>query len=170
MSGGPRAASPATRTGNPVRDSSLALVPETLDAYIALNRAVWQQGPLGAAEIEMIRLRNARKVNCVFCKSVRYDLAREAGLDEEKVAYIDDYQSAPLSPREKLMLTYTDQYLDNPAPPEQELQRALLAEFSVEELLHISMAVCVFNAFSRCAVALGGMPEELPVMEISLPD
>lgn len=120
MSGQPRVRSPGTQTGNPVRDSSLALVPETLDAYIAL--------------IE------------------------------------DGYGDAPLSGREKLILAFTDQYLDKPGVPEHALREALLAEFTVEEIVHISMAACVFNAFSRCAVSLGGMPDELPLMEISLPE
>ena len=62
-----------------IRDSALGLVPETLDHYMALNRKIWESGPLSPAEIEIARLRNARKVNCVFCKSVRYDIAGPMG-------------------------------------------------------------------------------------------
>ena len=63
----------------------------------------------------MARLRNARKVNCVFCKSVRYDIARDAGLSEDKVQMIEDgYNDSELSEREKLVLAFTDQYLNDP--------------------------------------------------------
>ena len=157
-------------TGNIVRDSALGLVPETLDKYMELTHAIWHNGPLNAAELEIARLRNARKVNCVFCKSVRYDIAREAGLSEDKVALIeDDFQDSALTEREKLIVLLTDQYLNDPAGLSPALQTQLLAEFSSEELVHLSMAIVCFNGFSRCAVSLGGMPDKLPIMEISLP-
>lgn len=171
MSSQPRVTAPRGHSGNPIRDSALALVPQTLDAYIAMTRALWTQGPLSPAEIEMVRLRNARRVNCVVCKSVRYELAREAGLDENKIQRIDDdhQQHAELSEREKLLLAFTDQYFDAPAQMSQALTDKLQREFSEAELLHLSLALAFFNGFSRCAVALGGMPDQMPLMAMSLP-
>jgi alkylhydroperoxidase family enzyme len=153
-----------------IRDSALGLVPETLEHYLALNRSIWESGPLGPAEIEVARLRNAQIVNCVFCKSVRYDIAKADGLTEERVAMIaNDYQDSALSEREKLIVAYTDQYLRDPGGLGGELKRALSATFSTAELVHLSMAIAHFSGFSRCAVSLGGMPDELPVMEMSVP-
>jgi alkylhydroperoxidase family enzyme len=170
MAGRPRATNTGTPTGNMLRDSALGLVPETLGHYMALNRAIWEDGPLGPAEIEIARLRNARKVNCVFCRSARYDIARADGLTEDKVAMIqDDFRDSELSAREKLILAFTDQYLNDPGNLGDELKRQLLAEFSAAELVHLSMVVAHFSGFSRCAVALGGMPEELAIMEIPIP-
>lgn len=115
MASNPRVTAPAQQTGNIIRDSSLGLVPETLEPYMAFNKSMWDQGPLAPNEIEMARLRNARKVNCVFCKAVRYDIAIEAGLSEDKVSQIeDDYQASDLSEREKLILAFTDQFLNDP--------------------------------------------------------
>ena len=157
-------------TGNIIRDSALGLVPETLASYMGLNKEIWESGPLTAAEIELARLRNARKVNCVFCKSVRYDIAVEAGLTEDKVSMIeDDFQQSALTAREKLILAFTDQYLNDPAAISEELKAQLKSEFSEQELIHLSLVVAYFSGFSRCAVSLGGMPDELPVMEISVP-
>jgi alkylhydroperoxidase family enzyme len=165
-----RASNSAAPSGNMIRDSALGLVPETLGHYMTLNRNIWESGPLSPAEIEIARLRNARTVNCVFCKSVRYDIARADGLSEDKVAMIDDdFQASALSEREKLIIAFTDQFLHNPAGLADELKQQLLATFSSAELVHLSMLVAHFSGFSRCAVSLGGMPEKLPVMEISLP-
>ena len=170
MASQPRVTNTQEPTGNIIRDSALGLVPETMDNYMGLNRKIWASGPLSAAEIEMARLRNARKVNCVFCKNVRYDIAREAGLTEDKVEMIeDDFQKSSLSDREKMVLAFTDQYLNDPANLSEELKAELLSTFSGDELVHLSMAVAFFNGFSRTAVSLGGMPDELPVMEISVP-
>ena len=54
-----RVAPPDSDTGNLIRDSSLGLVPETLPHYLDLTVAIWDTGPLGPAEIELARLRNA---------------------------------------------------------------------------------------------------------------
>ncbi len=163
---------PQQPTGNVVRDSALGLVPESLEPYLVLNKAVWSSGPLSAAELEMIRLRNARKVGCVFCKAVRYDEALNAGLTESKVAQIDDdHAASELSQREKLLLRFVDHYLEDPGALDAELASTLAAEFSAQEITHMSIAVVLFNTFSRCAVALGGMPEEeLPLIKMSVPE
>jgi alkylhydroperoxidase family enzyme len=171
MSGQPRAVNPREPSGNMIRDSALGLVPETLDHYLALNRKIWESGPLGPAEIEVARLRNAQTVNCVFCRSVRYDIAKDDGLTEERVGMIgEDYRESELSEREKLIIAFTDQYHGDPGGIGDELKSALLAVFTAGELVHLSMAVAHFSGFSRCAVSLGGMPDTLPVMEMSVPD
>ena len=161
MTGCPRATNTNKPTGNMIRDSALGLVPETLDYYMALNRKVWECGPLTPAEIEIARLRNARTVNCVFCKSVRY---------EDKVAMIqDDFRESALSEREKLIVAFTDQFLNDPSGLTEQLKAELLAEFTSEALVHLSLVVAHFSGFSRCAVSLGGMPDELPIIEMSVP-
>lgn len=164
--------SPANKTGNVVRDSALGLVPEVMEPYLKLNAAVWNDGPLNPAELEMIRLRNAREVGCVFCKAVRYDIATAAGLTEQKIEQIDEhYASSDLSEREKLILTFCDCYLASPARFSEALEKQLNEEFTAAELAHMSVALLLFNTFSRCAVAFGGMPEhELPLIAMSVPE
>ena len=172
MSNQPRVSANLSKTGNVVRDSALGLVTETVDPYLRFNHAIWHNGPLTAAEVELARLRNARKVNCVFCKAVRYDIAIEAGLDEAKVEQItDDFKQSELSQRQKLILAYTDYYLQQPTAMTSEFKQRLTEEFSVAEIVHLSLAIMLCNCFSRCAVSLGGMPEEdLPRMQISVPE
>jgi alkylhydroperoxidase family enzyme len=154
-----------------IRDSALGLVPETLDHYLVLNRSIWESGPLGPAEIEVARLRNAHTVNCVFCKSVRYDIAKADGLSEERVAMIGaDYRESELSEREKLIIAFTDQYYQDPAGLGEDLKADLLKAFTAEEIVHLSLAIAHFSGFSRCAVSLGGMPDKLPIIEMSVPD
>lgn len=167
----PRVKNTQPPTGNMVRDSAMGLSLETLEPYMGLNKEIWNSGPLSAAEIEIARLRNARKVNCVFCKSVRYDIAKEAGLSEDRVGMIeDDFKDSELSDREKLVLVFTDQYLNDPTGLTEQVKAELLETFSSDELVHLSMVVSYFSGFSRCAVSLGGMPDELPVTEISVPE
>ena len=50
-----------------------------------------------------------------------------------------------------------------------ELEAALRKHFSDAQLAVMAIGLATFNAASRCAVSLGGMPENLPVMEIAIP-
>jgi alkylhydroperoxidase family enzyme len=161
-----RASPPATRTGNVIRDSALGLVPETVEEVIVLNGEVWQSSLVSPTLLEMVRLRNARAVNCVFCKAVRYEVARNDGLTEERAQLIDaNYQHSSLSRREKLAIALADCYLGFPAAVKPELAAQLAAEFTPAQIAALLVALMTFNFTSRTAVSIGGMPEEpLPVM------
>jgi len=169
MSSAARVSSPSTSSGNVVRDSPLGHAPEMLEHLLPLLRGVWLDGPLRPDLLEMARLRNADKVNCVFCRSVRYDIAREAGLDEQKIGQMRGDDTG-LGRRERLLLAYVDCYLEDPGSLSDELARQLAEEFSHGELAHLSLALLLFNTFSRCAVAFGGMPESVPITAMALPD
>ena len=165
-----RAGVPARPTGHVIRDSSLGLVAETLQPIIDLQEAIWHRASVGPAIVEMLRLRNARTVNCVFCKSVRYDIARADGLSEDKVAQIDDdFAASRLSEREKLVLAFADLYLRTPGRVDAALAERLRHEFTPEQISHMAIALTTFHALSRCAVSLGGKPEHLPVTVASVP-
>lgn len=166
----PRVGTPGTRTGNTIRDSALGLVPETVSEIIALNGHVWNGAIVPPALLEIIRLRNARTVNCVFCKSVRYDVARADGLTEERAAMIaPGYQASALSDREKSAIALADCYLGFPAGVAPDVAPRLAAAFTREEIAASLVALMTFNFTSRTAVSIGGMPEEpLPIMELSV--
>ena len=164
-----RVGKPEISTGNVVRDSALGLVPETVDDIATLNARIWSQG-VRPAVLETMRLRNARTVNCTFCKAVRYDVARKDGLTEDHVAQIrDGYENSELPEEEKLALAFADVYLKDPHGMTAELEAALRKHFSDAQLAVMAIGLATFNAASRCAVSLGGMPENLPVMEIAIP-
>jgi alkylhydroperoxidase family enzyme len=166
----PRVGNPGTNTGNTIRDSALGLATQTVDALIRLNDTVWRGNSVRHALVEMLRLRNARTVNCVFCKSVRYDVARRDGLTEEKVSRIDDnFGDSDLSEIEKLVLAFADVYLRHPEDFDPQLIAQLRRHFSEEQICHMALSIATFNATSKCAVSLGGMPESLPIMEMQLP-
>lgn len=170
MSAEPRATGPGTQTGNVIRDSAMGRVPETVDEIIRLNGHVWRDSKVPPSLLEVIRMRNARTVNCVFCKSVRYDVARADGLTEDRVEMIaDGYEASALPEREKAAIALADSYLGFPARVRPDLAPRLSGEFDEEEIASMLVALMTFNFTSRMAVSIGGMPEEpLPVTEVSV--
>jgi alkylhydroperoxidase family enzyme len=162
---------PAANTGNVILDSPMGLVKETVNEIAAANSDVWRKSLVPPSLLEIIRLRNARTVNCVFCRSVRYDVARKDGLTEDRAEMVEDgYETSALAEREKLAIGLADGYLGFPAGVGKDLARKLSTAFSEAEIASMMVALMTFNFASRCAVSLGGMPEEgsLPITEISV--
>src|SRR5215475_1893144 len=142
-----RVSAPKQQTGNIIRDSAMGLVPETVDTYAVLNKSLWTNDHIRPAIVEMVRLRNARTVNCVFCKSVRYDVAKADGLTEDKVDRIaDGHQDSTLTDTEKLVLAFADVYLFDPKHTSPELVARLKAHFSDAEIATLAVSLATFNA------------------------
>lgn len=170
MSAKPRANGPGTQTGNVIRDSAMGLVPETVSEIITLNSHVWRESRVPPTLLEILRLRNARTVNCVFCKAVRYDVARDDGLTEDRAEMVaDGYADSALSDREKRAIMLADSYLGFPAGVNPYAAGQIAAEFEPAEIASMLVSLMTFNFTSRMAVSIGGMPEDpLPIMEVSI--
>ena len=67
------------------------------------------------------------------------------------------------------MLAWTDAFLaDAEATPE--LRREALAHFTPAQLVELAAANAIFMGFSKIALALGDVPDDLPLMEQPTPD
>ena len=165
-----RVKAPATRSADPIQASPLALQPELLQAFLRLYGTLWSHGVVDQATKEIARIRNARTIDCPICKAIRFKGAREQGLDEEQVELVrDGYQASALAPRQKLVLRWVDHFLASPGEVDGPLRRELLAEFTPPQIVELSAALALFVGFSKIAVALGGLPDSIPVHEQPTP-
>jgi alkylhydroperoxidase family enzyme len=167
--GEPRARASGSTTGHPIRDSALGIVPQTLESIVRLNAQVWRESLVSPTLLEILRLRNARTVNCVFCKSVRYEVARRDGFSEERAQLVDqNFRDSALSDEEKLAVELADAYLGYPAGITPQLAARLTQHFTAAQIASMLVALMCFNFTSRTAVSIGGMPQE-PLPLVVLP-
>ena len=166
-----RVSLPRTGASDPIGASPLAHQPESLRAFLKLYGTLWSHGELDQATKEVARIRNARVVGCPICKAIRFAGARREGLLEEDVAQIrDGYEASDLSPAHKAVLRYTDVFLGDPHALGAELRGELLRHLSPAQVVELSAGLALFLGFSKIAVALGGLPPEIPVHEQPTPD
>lgn len=101
---------------------------------------------------------------------MRFAGAKQEGLTEAVVEKIrDDFAASDLTARQKLALAWTDAFLaDAEASPQ--LQREALAHFTPPELVELAAANAIFMGFSKIALALGDVPDDLPLLEQPTPD
>jgi len=166
----PRVKPPATTSADPIQSSPLALQPELLQAFLRLYGVLWSRGCVDQATKEVARIRNARRVDCPICKAIRFAGARREGLTEEIVDRIrDDWAGRDLSERHKAALRAVDAFHDDAGALDAAAKQQLLAQLRPEEIVELGAGIALFMGFSKIAVALGGLPDEIPVHEQPTP-
>ena len=161
---------PGAAGGDPIRNSALAHQPELLARFLRLYGVLWSDSVLGQALLETARIRNARRVGCPICKAIRFAGARAEGLGEEQVALIaDGYAESALPEPHKAVLRWTDAFLDNPSGEHSALRAEMLRLFAPPQIVELAVGNALFLGFSKVALALGGLPEEIPVFELPSP-
>jgi alkylhydroperoxidase family enzyme len=101
---------------------------------------------------------------------VRFAVAKQQGLTEERVALVEDgFETSALSDREKVVVRFTDALLA--AQPLSRAVRAdLAAHFDEGQIVELAMGVALFMGFSKIAIALGQAPADMPTMIVPTPD
>ena len=167
----PRVQPPDVDTDDPVAGSVLAHQPALLSAFTELYGTLWSHGEVDQMTKEMARLRNARTVNCPICKAIRFSGARADGLEEQLVDLIHDgYEQTDLEPRHKAVLAWVDAFLDDPSGDHAALRARLGEHFTLAQIVELTAGIALFMGFSKIAVSLGGLPDEIPVHEQPTPD
>ena len=100
---------------------------------------------------------------------MRFDSARAAGLEESKVAQIEDDYETRFGPAEVAALKLTDALIGIPQPPDEAVRDALKANFSEAEIVELALGVGLFMGMSKMLINLGLEPENMPVSVISTP-
>jgi AhpD family alkylhydroperoxidase len=128
--------------------------PEGYRAMSALNQAVQSSG-LEHPLLELVKIRASQLNGCAYCLDMHTLDARAAGETEQRLNLLAAWREAPVySPRERAALAWTEALTlvaETHAPDDvyEEVRR----HFSEDELVKLSWAVVVINAWNRIAVA-----------------
>ena len=100
---------------------------------------------------------------------MRFDSARAAGLDEEKVEQIADGYETEFNEAETAALKLTDAIIGDPRSLTDEQRDALKAHFSDAEIVELALGVGLFLAMSKVLINLGLEPKNMPTTLIPTP-
>jgi alkylhydroperoxidase family enzyme len=148
----------------------LAHRPDLAAAFGRLYGTLWSDGVVPQRLKETARMRNARVTDCGYCKNVRFDGARADGLTETDVSQIvDGYLASDLSDEQKLVLRFTDAFLDHPHRVDPGLGAELRAAFGPDELVELGLALAMFLGMAKVLISLGTEPEQMDVTIVPTP-
>jgi alkylhydroperoxidase family enzyme len=142
--------------------ATLAHQPATTDKMETFYGHLWHHGVADTRLKELMRIRNARKTNCLACQSVRFGPAQRAGFDESQADLVDDgYLDSDLPVRAKTALRWADHLLGYGGRPPADLAQAMQEQFTAEEIVEMSLSLAYNIGFSKFQIVLGTEPAEL---------
>jgi alkylhydroperoxidase family enzyme len=162
---------PSAVPGEPAKFATVfAHRPDLAAAFFRLYGTLWSEGIVPQTIKETARMRNARVTDCGYCKRVRFSGAREAGLDEATVDQIvDGYESSDLTDDQKLVLRFTDAFLDPPHTADSELAADMSARFTPAEITELALALAMFLGMAKVLISLGTEPEDMDITVVPTP-
>jgi AhpD family alkylhydroperoxidase len=126
--------------------------PHMYDWYLNdYYKKVFYSGRIDVRIMELVRLRLANIHGCAHCNRGDRVAAREAGVPEEQIEGLDDYENGPFSEKEKAILAMADvMVLTNPnGSVTKEIHDRAHAHFTDGEMMEIGVNMAVLCGMAK---------------------
>ena len=135
------------------------VAPDAIQAMQALGAYVTKCG-LEPELLNLVKMRASQMNGCAFCLDMHSREARGHGEQEQRLYLLNAWREAPLySDRERAALAWTEALTDiagTHAPDHVYVE--LSKHFTAAEIVRLSTAVAVINAFNRLAIGFRAVP------------
>ena len=136
--------------------------PAVVAALTAISKAVSDSG-LDKALTELIKIRASQINGCAFCLQYHILQAESFGLSIDKINLVAVWREVSLfSTRERAALAWTEALTVLGNGVSDEVHAEASAEFSETELLYLTSAISVINAWNRFGAAYRWPPQVRP--------
>ena len=133
--------------------------PGVLHAMLGLERQVQKAG-LESRLLNLVRMRASQINGCAYCLDMHSKDARANGETEQRLYGLEAWSETPYySARERAALEWTEALTlvtDGHVPDE--VYERVRAQFSEDEVVHLSLAVVAINGWNRLNVAARTVP------------
>ena len=128
--------------------------PGVLQAMLGLERQVRHAG-FDHRLLDLVRMRASQINGCAYCLDMHSKDARALGETEQRLYGLEAWREAPYySARERAALEWTEALtLVSESRVPDDVYERVRAEFSEDELVHLSLAVVAINGWNRLNIA-----------------
>ena len=133
--------------------------PGIFQAMFALERQVRKAG-FDSKLIDLVRMRASQINGCAYCLDMHSKDARAGGETEQRLYGLDAWRETPYySERERAALEWTEAVtlVAETRVPDDVYER-VRAQFSEDELAHMTLAVVAINGWNRLNIAARTVP------------
>ena len=132
------------------------------EALSSLGKLATKAG-LDKELIELIKIRASQLNGCAFCLQYHILQAEAFGLSADKINLVAVWREAPqFSSRERAALAWTEALTVLAGGVSDEVYAEASAAFSEKELLYLTSAISVINAWNRFGAAYRWLPQARP--------
>jgi AhpD family alkylhydroperoxidase len=133
--------------------------PGIMHAMLGLERQVHKSG-LDEKLLDLVRMRASQINGCAYCLDMHSKDARAAGETEQRLYGLNAWRETPYySARESAALEWTEALTlvaENHVPDD--VYERVRAQFSEDELVHLTLAIVAINGWNRLTVAARTVP------------
>jgi AhpD family alkylhydroperoxidase len=135
------------------------VTPGIIQAMLGLERQVRQAG-LDHRLIDLVRMRASQINGCAYCLDMHSKDARAEGETEQRLYGLNAWRETPYySARERAALEWTEALtLVTPAGIADDVFERVRAQFSEQELAHLTLAIVSINGWNRLNIAARTVP------------
>ena len=128
--------------------------PGILNAMLGLEKQISKAG-LDSQLLDLVRMRASQINGCAYCLDMHSKDARAAGETEQRLYGLNAWREAPYySARERAALDWTEALtLVSETHAPDDVYERVRAQFSENELAHLSLAIVAINGWNRLAIA-----------------
>jgi AhpD family alkylhydroperoxidase len=133
--------------------------PGVMHAMLGLERQV-RQAHLDEGLLDLVRMRASQINGCAYCLDMHSKDARANGETEQRLYSLEAWRETPYySARECAALEWTEALtlVSETHVPDDVFER-VRAQFSEDELVHLSLAIVAINGWNRLNVAARTVP------------
>jgi AhpD family alkylhydroperoxidase len=130
-----------------------------IQAMFGLEKQVRRAG-LDGKLLDLVRMRASQINGCAYCLDMHSKDARAAGESEQRLYGLSAWRETPYySDRERAALDWTEALtLVADAHPSDELYKRVRAQFSEDELIHLTLAIVAINGWNRLNIGAATVP------------
>lgn len=136
---------------------AMANRPEVLKNFVPLYSAVVGPGSVDRRIKSLVYLTSSFANECAFCLAANMPGARKAGVKEEEIQAIQTEQDQIFSEPERAAIRYARELTQTAAADE--ARDALFEHFTSEQIVEITLVVCMSNFTNRFNNGLNIQPE-----------
>jgi len=133
--------------------------PGVIQAMFGLERQIRQAG-FDHKLLDLVRMRASQINGCAYCLDMHSKDARAGGETEQRLYGLDAWRETPYySERERAALEWTEALtVLSKTGIADEVYERVRAQFSEDELVHLSLAIVAINGWNRLNIAARTVP------------
>jgi len=136
-------------------DRVFGLRPDLQQPYDDFAGLFWHRPLLDPVVLELCRLRVAQLLGCDAETAVRYAPAVASGLRDEQVSRLAEWPSADcFTDAQRGVLAFAEQFVIDPHGVDDVMRATLAEHYQSKEIVALTMALAVFDGFTRFRNAL----------------
>ena len=139
--------------------------PEVMKGYAHLWNSIFYEGQVDHKLKELVRISIVNIFACGYCSTVRSKVARQMGLDEEKIRALDEFKTSTLfTPKERAAITYAKIFVsDVRKAKEDQVYREFRKYFNDGEAVEIESLIALTEGFGKLVSTWGLIPDSCDI-------